>query len=564
MNDYFDQLEHDLREVVRQRVHLRWYRRLRLPIRHRGLAIVIAALVIAAPAVAAVGAGSGWFSAGKPDVYYHDPATSGLGKVLTKGDRLLPIRVADPDGGPAWGVRLVRTTRGDTCIQVGRVEHGQIGALGIDGAWGDDHEFHLISPNDSLADICGATDAAGFGFVNQAAHGAPASVDVPLYNSSGGSADRCRDPFVSLTPTALVGAGRKLPPALKKMLERVRAERLKSPACPRHSMRTIFAGLLGPDAKSITYKTPSGQTKTEKTVGGVGAYLIVLRETRSNCADFTTTLMGGGEGCQSNGTGDGADLQQPTVVTSVTYQNGKTCSDEPPSNLAAAYKRFTAASRDYKNETAKQARARFAKFLAAHHLTSKDWTQAVMPQCAPVGWVAAKQQRLTPADVATPLHVSISEGRRFCSKGPWSKNSVDDSTVVCDRRIRKGYTAYYESSAGVSGPLFALVRVSFIARQPVASSNSYYEWNITKPGNHGGEGNRTQADVRRGQRVTFTMSEAIPGTGPQTDSAPRGVYHGTITYMQNTGRNGNDSDEMPGSDGSVVVGHFSFALPLRH
>jgi hypothetical protein len=54
---------------------------------------------------------------------------------------------------------LVHTSRGDTCVQFGRVVDGQIGTLGIDYAWGNDHQFHEIEPNYSPADICGATDA---------------------------------------------------------------------------------------------------------------------------------------------------------------------------------------------------------------------------------------------------------------------------------------------------------------------------------------------------------------------------------------------------------------------
>jgi hypothetical protein len=68
--------------------------------------------------------------------------------VVRPGDsRLLPIRVADPQGGPPWGLRLVRTTRGDTCVQLGRVQDGQLGSLGIADAWDNDHRFHPIPPS---------------------------------------------------------------------------------------------------------------------------------------------------------------------------------------------------------------------------------------------------------------------------------------------------------------------------------------------------------------------------------------------------------------------------------
>ncbi len=567
MSDYFDELEHALRDVVKRRAHLPWHARLRLlSLRHPALAVVLAALVVATPTVAAVGAVSGWFSQGAPDVYYPASASSGLGKVLPKDGVLLPIRVADPDGGPPWGMRLIHTTRGATCIQVGRVEDGQIGALGIDGAWSDDHLFHEIKPNDGLADICGATDAAGDGFVNQGAHGAPASVDVPLYNSGGGSPSRCRSPYASTVPAPLLHRGGKLPPALEETLKRVEQQRSRSTKCPASAMRMVFAGLLGPDANSITYDTPSGQTETEQTSGGVGAYLIVFRETAANCQDFTrTALGGGGAGCQSDGTGNGSDLQGPTAVTSVTYDSGKTCSVDPPAGLVSAYAAFNKKmDARFRKEPGSEVRAQVNRFFAEHGVEGKNWIQALMPECKPVGWVAPKGPKLTAGSVASPLKVTVSEGRRFCSKGRWSALSVQDNTVTCDHRIPKGDKAYWESSAGASGPLFALVRISFTARQPVTTANSFYQWQIQEPGNHGSDSNRTQANVRRGERVTFTMSEAIPGTGGGSE-APRGIYHGTISFTPNVGQAGPETGGYnPGRDGSLIVGHFSFKLPLHH
>ena len=47
--------------------------------------------------------------------------------------RLLPLRVADPDGGPPWGLRLAPTSRGMTCLQIGRVVDERLGVIGSDG-----------------------------------------------------------------------------------------------------------------------------------------------------------------------------------------------------------------------------------------------------------------------------------------------------------------------------------------------------------------------------------------------------------------------------------------------
>ena len=401
MSDYFDELEIGLRDAVRRRAHLPWRARmLQLSLRHRGLAVVVASLVVATPAVAGVGAASGWFSTGSSDIYYPASATSGLGKVLPKDGRLLPIRVSDPAGGPPWGIRLIKTTRGETCIQVGRVVDGQIGALGIDGSWGNDHKFHEIKPNDQLADICGATDAAGNGFVNDDVHGAPASVDVPIYN------------------------GRGIP-------------------SPASAERMIEVGLLGPEATSITYKTPGGQLKTERTAGGVGAYLVVFRQTAANCHDF-----GGSAGC-GNGAFRDASLHGYTSVERISYRNGKTCSDVP-------------------------------------------WGRT----CPPVGWVAPKGPKLTAADVAAPLRVKLTLARRYCTNG----SSVASSVIACDGVVPRGYVVF---NPGVGRQV--LISVSFKARQPVSNANSWYQWLVRGP--QIGSGSMTQANIRIGQRIAFTDFE---------------------------------------------------------
>jgi hypothetical protein len=132
--------------------------------RTRTLAVVLAVLVVAAPAVGAV---TNWFGLGAPDRFPSQSATLDAGRALPATSELLPLRVPDPQGGPPWGLRIAHTTRGDTCIQLGRVEDGKLGSLGIDYAWNDDHLFHPF-PNTSEGDDCGTTDAAGDGFLNVA------------------------------------------------------------------------------------------------------------------------------------------------------------------------------------------------------------------------------------------------------------------------------------------------------------------------------------------------------------------------------------------------------------
>jgi hypothetical protein len=475
MSDYFDQFELALTEAVGRRAHLRWYARWRVPIRSRGLTIVIVSLVVAAPAVAAVGALSGWFSAGKPDVFYPASPSTGLGRTIP-GTRMLPIREADPAGGPPWGLRLVRTDRGDTCLQVGRVEDGEIGSLGIDYSWGNDHKFHPINRNDGAADVCGATDAAGHGFVNSSRHGWAASAFIPSDYGRGKAASYCRGG----NPER---AGSRVP------------------VCPAGSLRMIFVGLLGPDAKSITYRTPSGATKTEQTVGGVGAYLIVFKQTATGCR----ILIGEGNDCAANYEfTDNAALRSPTAVTSVTYKDGRTCSLPARSSFAA-----------------------------------------MVPQCPLVGWVPVKEPKLTTAQVASPIRFKVVKARQYCYSGPLGM-AYKGQVFGCDGGVPKGDHRYYVTPPGKYRPE-VLVTASFTARQPVSTTNSWYAWYIDSPGNTGGGGNRTQTNIRRGQRVKFWMFE---------EGNQHGTYRGTVTFMQNAGQNGPEGSD----NGPLTVGRFSFTL----
>ncbi len=56
--------------------------------------------------------------------------------------QLLPPRTLRPAGGPPWGLRLVKTSRGLGCVQLGRIREGKLGVLGRDFAFKDDGKFH--------------------------------------------------------------------------------------------------------------------------------------------------------------------------------------------------------------------------------------------------------------------------------------------------------------------------------------------------------------------------------------------------------------------------------------
>ena len=86
-------------------------------------------------------------------------ATAGEGIPVAGGSRLLPLRAPDPAGGLPWGMRIIHTTRGLICVQIGRVYHNQLGQLGVDGAFHNDGRFHPL-PTDALPDVL--ANAAGW------------------------------------------------------------------------------------------------------------------------------------------------------------------------------------------------------------------------------------------------------------------------------------------------------------------------------------------------------------------------------------------------------------------
>jgi hypothetical protein len=242
MSDYFDHVERELSTAVRRHAHLPWYVRLRL--RHsRALVVVLAGLIIAGPALAAVSLLQGGSSVA-PNTPLTPNAFNGV--ALGTGVQTLSLRTADPAGGQAWGIRLIRTTRGLLCMQVGRVAFGRVGALGLDDAFHNDGRFHPFSPNyEPDPNACVTPDGRGNGFLDVAAIGVPASALFSPGAGAGGCTS-AQSPFK------------------------------RHPTCSERDLRDLYYGLLGPDAVSVTHLTTSGSIATTPTVGPDGAYLIVL------------------------------------------------------------------------------------------------------------------------------------------------------------------------------------------------------------------------------------------------------------------------------------------------
>jgi hypothetical protein len=158
---------------------------------------------------------------------------AGIGVPAPGGSRLLGLRAPDPQGGLPWGMRLVHTTRGEICVQVGRLDDDQLGQLGIDGAFHDDGRFHPLAP-DILPEYSDSGDVS-------------CDVAAPIAIGSWRSGDRNAAPngpeLTSFKPTA-------------------------------KDLRLISWGLLGPHAVSVTYDTAAG-VRTRPVAPGTGAYLIV-------------------------------------------------------------------------------------------------------------------------------------------------------------------------------------------------------------------------------------------------------------------------------------------------
>jgi hypothetical protein len=517
MSDYFAGVRGDLAGAVARRKHLPWYTRVKFQ-HGRAVAVVVAALVIATPAVAAV---SGWFSVGKPNPTPRVPKNDIFGVVKPGGSRLLPIRVADPQGGPAWGLRLVRTDRGNTCVQLGRVEDDQLGSLGIDDAWENDHEFHALGPNAAYADTCGTTDAAGYGYLSVDVLGEPASAN-PSY-------DTTRVPGSEGCKLRGVGGARFLP------------------YCPAGSNRMIFYGLLGPDATSITYRKPDGMLAIERTVGGVGAYLIVFTHdqaaSKAYCQSATESSS-----CDGGRGSGGPSPDQLGAVTKITYRDGHSCSVDPPAKLLAAYIAFNKRVRALPLlATQRQRYAQYARlwsaFLHHEHLTNEQFDHDLQARCPAVGWVSAKTT-VTQADVASPITLHVFPiGTYACPKNPLH---LPDG---CN---------YPNVRHGVMLPPKRVIPVewSFEARRAVTTTSTGYAVMLSYPKgcNAGGEGFGTGRKILAGQTLSYSTF-----INPKC----RGTYKLVVDYIPQASPQqsfGVGVFALMGHAGSLLVGRTSFTI----
>jgi hypothetical protein len=240
------------------------------------LLLVLTAGALAAAGVIRLGA------AAKSPVELTTPRV-GLGALRPGSARLLSVATADPVGGPPWGIRVVSTTRGVGCIEVGRVLNGRLGAIGQGGAFGNDGRFHAFPASGLFAGAaCGNLDANGRLFD---------TVDVDVVPASG-------DPGDGSCVTPPPRGVRILGPDASRF-------------CPAAQVRVLSYGLLGPEARRVTY-TLDGHRHTLTPARPEGAYLIV------------TTSRSGSRTPASTG-GSVMPLPWSSPIDTITYRDGTVC-----------------------------------------------------------------------------------------------------------------------------------------------------------------------------------------------------------------------------------------------
>jgi len=523
MNDYFGRVQQELRGAVGRRSHLPWYLRMR-PRLSRPMVVVVAGLIATGSALAAsgilrTGAPVGAPVAAIPNAYE--------GAVIPGSVHLLSLRVADPVGGPPWGLRVAKTTRGLTCVQFGRVLDGRLGVLGRDGAFADDGAFHPFAANFLGGTGCGTDDVRGNAFVNEQFHGLPAGGLISdQQHISGG----CY------------------------------SERTRRSACHESELRDIYFGLLGPDAESITRAGSNGGTTA--TAGADGAYLIVLRHRTVRCSHVLVV-------CNSSDSGStgGPELVPYEVIRAVNYRGGKRCElpslSQLPGIRASENAKFRASLKSrfpkiyrtiYGHGTdyvPGSLRALTPGQAQAFESLRRPYLRAsTVPTCTPVGFAGTPGPRVSAAKLASKISVHAEPARFYCESRA--------QTIPCDGRVPLGYRRIDLKR----GPPAMLVVIEFTAHAAVTNFDSHYEINRSNPSDPGnpkclpaggGSFGPTQINLRAGQRVRYT--EFVNPDCP-------GKAHITVGYVTVNGPSGAmPVPGLPGQSAEIPVGQTDFRIP---
>ena len=319
--------------------------RARRTVRHARRVPLLAAVLAVVLLSAAVALASGLIQIGAPVMPLSGQRftpTTGYGVPIANSVRLLAISAPDPAGGPPWGLRYLKTTRGPGCVEVGRVVDGRLGVLGRDGSFGNDGRFHEL-PADVFEPLdCAPLDGRGQAFIALTFHGRPAS---------GGGRFGC------------------LPAGSPEQ---------QTPICPRADERLVSFGLLGPDARSLSYRAGAA-TRTIQIAPPLGAYLIVqpLSAPREQMLGWVTPLASPGA----------------SPLTAVSYAGGRVC------------------------------HIRFANRVGGAH------------PCPLIGWVVPSAAHLTQAMLAAPV-------RAWTSPLAYGPHLVYRQGPLRARRLHLTFTAH--------------------------------------------------------------------------------------------------------------------------
>jgi hypothetical protein len=210
--------------------------------RWRARTVAATVLGVAAGAGAASWAATSLLSPGSPVPFERGAPIAGhaQGAPIPGTVKLLADEVADPGGGPPWGLRYWETDRKYACVQVGRLYAGKLGQISGGRVF---HELRLGVTRGALGG-CFAMDGGGHA-------------------------------FTAIHTDAQRGAQPQPCPTGFRLGTKLRGPGGRVTTC-REQDRTVDFGLLGPNAQAYTYRA-AGRDRTATPLGGVGAYLVVQK-----------------------------------------------------------------------------------------------------------------------------------------------------------------------------------------------------------------------------------------------------------------------------------------------
>ena len=413
-------LENELRRVVEEPSKRVRRQRSWLPTRRRvgwGLLAPIAAVLLAGGTLALAATGVILTGSAVPAAAPVGPS-EGIGDPVSS--RLLPVHVQDPGGGLPWGMRIVETSRGLVCAQVGRIDNGQLGELGIDGAFNDDGLFHPF-PSGVVQSFPGGSTEDG------------TEIDGGTCTLAGATTGSSGTAWGSAVAAELWGVDKNAAFAHGHLIS------------TGSQGRDISYGMLGPHALRVSYREASS-LHSETVVPGVGAYLIVQPAAPSD-------HQGSGEapGTQIPGEGPGA----VGAVTTIAYtNNGTNCEN------------------GYDARNGANVPVAHACPPAGAPAPPVQATQASLPRLHPVIHLEVRSGRVTAADVSFAAPFSVRGAAQ--NYALWSKG--------CGTRLQGSEAAVFNHDVVKGGMVHFVLKYPFAARCSGAGRSVEILFDSSAPG----------------------------------------------------------------------------------